>query len=315
MKQNLIPTVIVNKNGVTTTVHKKPAQATTTSAKLPTPSTPVTASKTLTREQRHELITEIQEGIRDIYTKTQHFDPGMHEGKAVREIMLSSTDNAINTMHEYVMIPMDHTIQPSQGTTEEYKRRVFLGVISLHQRKTNQHRVHEYLTFRDSLEQTLNWKHDYAIDHALALVNSLHDYPQLPVIDDYAEADEVTQHKAAALLTISDKLFTEYFKRLDHWEKTTTFPDYSNADWQTITPIPRPTPTELGIPMEIDQPHWDAEQKAIRLLGDDLIHLVLQHPENADSIAQHIIDRKTADPHHLREVFDNEAPALRGGII
>lgn len=33
---------------------------------------------------------------------------------------------------------------------------------------------------------------------------------------------------------------------------------------------------------------------------DDLINLVMKHPENADAIAQHIIDRNNADPHHLR---------------
>lgn len=312
MKQNLVPTVIVNKNGVITTVHKKPAQATTTSAKLPTPSAPVTASNALTREQRHELITEIQERIRDIYTKIQPFDPGMHESKAVRDIMLNSTDNAIKAMHEYVMIPMEDTIQPYKGTTEEYKRRDFL---SLDQRKTNQHRVHEYLAFRGSLEQTLNWKTHYAANHAFALIDSLHEYPQLPVMDDYAEADEDTQRQAAALLSISDHLFAEYFKRLHHWEKITVFPNYTNADWQTITPVHRPTPTELGIPMEIDQPHWDIEQKTILLLGDDLINLVLTHTESASDIAQHIIDRNNADPDHLREVFDNEASALRSGII
>jgi hypothetical protein len=315
MKQNLVPTRIVNKNGVTTTVHKKPAQATTTSAKLPTPSAPAPVSNALTQDQRNELITEIQEGVQDLYMKTQLFDPGMHEGKAVRRLMLNSTDKAINMMHEYVMTPMDYETQPHQGTNEEYKRRAFLGMISEYKTQATPHNVHEYLTFKGSLEQTLNSNPDYAFNHAVALINSLHSYPQLPVMDDYAEADEDTQRKAAALFAISDKLFTEYFKRLNHWEKTTIFPDYSNADWREVTPIPRPTPTELGIPMEIDQPHWDTKQKTIRLLGEDLINLVMKRPENADAIAQHIIDRNNADTDHLREVFDNEAPALRSGII
>lgn len=315
MNRNLVPTRIVNKNGVSTTVHRKPANTTTTKTKLPTPAAPATPSKGLTQEQRNQLITEIQARIVELYTPTQMFRPGESESEMVRRCMLDSTDNAITAMHEYVMIEMKQQITQYHGQPNpEHERRVFLGWIGDYTNRTTPHNVHEYITYRDSIARTFidslrPARPAFYSENPLMLLDSLHGYTQLPAMDDYAEADEETRTQVAALLTVTDKLYIEYFERLH--EK------YRNAAPVTYTldnpPPPLPTPMELGLPLDMER-QYTHDTQSVRLHGDSLTSLVMKHPAHANDIADHIIQRGT-DTSHLWEVFDTPAPSLQSGIL
>ena len=318
MKQNLIPTVIVNKNGVTTTVHKRPATTPTAKSKLPTPPAPVpSASKKLTQEQRNQLIAAIQARIVEIYTPTQMYNPGKSESTMVRRFMLDSTDNAITAMHEYVMLEMKKQITQYQGQANpEYERRVFLGWIGDYTNRTTPHNVHEYITYRDSIARTFTdslrpARPAFYSENPLMLLDSLHGYTQLPAIENYAEADEETRTQIAALLTVTDKLYIEYFERLHEKYKNLPQVSYSVDN----PPPPLPTPMELGIPLERElDTKYQNTVTGIRLLGDALINLVTKHPDRANDIADRILQRGN-DTTHLWEVFDTPAPSLQSGIL
>lgn len=314
MRPNLVPTVIVNKNGVTTTVHKKPVNAPSKNKALPTPAAPAPPTSKLTPAQRNELITAIQERIVDIYTPTEMYNPGKSESTMVRRFMLDSTDNAITAMHEYVMLEMKKTITQYQGQANpEYERRVFLGRIADYTNRTTPHNVHEYITYRDSIARTFTdslrpARPAFYSENPLVLLDSLHGYTQLPTMDNYAEADQETRTQIAALLTVTDKLYIEYFQRLHEKYKNVAPVSYSMDN----PPPPLPTPIDLGIPLDIEGTH---DNQSVRLLGDGLINLVLKHPHRADDIAEHITQPNTTDTNHLWEVFDTPAPSLQSGIL
>ena len=315
MNPNLIPTVIVNKNGVTTTVHKKPPTAPSAKTKLPTPAAPATPAQKLTPEQRNKLISEIQTRITELYTPTEKYRPGESESEMVRRFMLKSTDNAITAMHEYVMGDLKQQITQYQGQPNpEYERRVFLGWIGDHTNRTTPHNVHEYITYRDSISLTLidslkPARPAFYSENPLLLLDSLHGYTQLPTMDNYAEADPETQTQIAALLTVTDKLYIEYFERLHERYKKLPQVTYTLDN----PPPPLPTPMELGVPLSTEG-KYISDTKSVRLLGDSLINLVTKHPDRANDIAEHILTRG-ADTNHLWEVFDTPAPSLQSGIL
>lgn len=284
MKQNLTPTVIVNKNGVATTVHKKPVTSSTMTSGLPVPIVTKPAAKKLTEAQRNELITQINDHIGTI---KYHKD-------AIRDLLLTYPDNAVTAMHDYL-------IPEVSDDRENSNRSAFLRVLSDPRFGDNGNTIHEYLTFKTVLQTT-----SPNVNVGLAVIRSLHGYKQLPVMGSYGDADQNTQDKITALLTVTQDLYNRY---KEHQRETPGFATTSGTtgkiSWSQ--PPPMPEPLEVGLPLEVT--------RGIHLIGDDLISLIIEQPENADAISRTIIKERISDPALLREKFESNIPSMRDGLL
>lgn len=133
--------------------------------------------------------------------------------------------------------------------------------------------VDEYVTFSHYVSRTTT------MNMARKMINSLHSYPQLPVMDNYAEASEQVQTQISALLHVADRLFQAFSTRLDN-----------------------------NYPLILDK-------GKVMLEGDSLIRLVITHPDKADLIATTIISRNIKDATLLRDVITSDAPSISEGTL
>lgn len=291
MNPNLVPTVVVNKNGVTTTVHKKPVSPFITSNTLPAPAVTALPTRTLTDKQRSDMISKLHRrlwvihGGRDVGT-------GKYYADIIRDQLLTYSDNALATMHEYLLSDVENNVK------EERHRSAFLKVLCDPRYKDTGHTVHEYLTFKPVLQ-----KNTSSIIDGLSLIRVLHDYSQLPVMDSYGDADQDTQEKIAALLTVTQDLYIKYKEHQFSILSAATIS--GNHSWDEPPAIP--APLELGIPIYTEM--------NISLIGDDLINLIMEQPKNAEAISKVIVQDGINDPALIREIFDSNTPSLRDGLL
>jgi len=292
MNQNLVPTVVVNKNGVTTTVHKKPLSASVTGTPLPAPAVTALPAKSLTEAQRSEKISRMQRrlwvihGRRDLSTGRDHSD-------VIRDQLLTYSDNALSALHEFLMSSVDDDKRAVRHRT------AFLRMLSDPKHPETGNTVHEYLTFNTVIQQTA---HNNVMD-GLALIRSLHDYKQLPVMDSYGDADQETQKQVTALLTVTQDLLDKY---KDHQRKILASIVGGKNRWNHH-PDDLPTPMQLGIPIDT--------KNNISLVGDNLISLIVEQPENAEAISRIIVKEGINDSALIREIFESNTPSLRDGLI
>jgi hypothetical protein len=286
MNPNLVPTRIVNKNGVTTTVHKKPLGPSSTSNALPAPAVTALPTRALTEAQRSDMISKTHRRLWVIHGG-RNVGTGMYHADAIRELMLTYPDNAVASMHNYIMTDF------TGNRIETRNRTDFLNAV-MHYATTG-NAANEYLTFREHLTTS----NHIGIKDNMAILRALHDYQQLPVMADYSEADQDTQEKITALLTVTQGLYNRY---KEHQREAL---GSSKAGWGE--PITVPDPLEFGLPLDTS--------KFVRLIGDDLINLITEQPENADEITRRILKDGINDSALLREIFESPAPALRDGLI
>lgn len=286
MNPNLVPTLIVNKNGVTTTVHKKPTGSANTSAVLPLPVAPALHTSSLTDTQRSELISQIHD-CAGILHEGFSYAIGKPYKDIIRDLMFTYPDNAVTAVHDYLMLDLSHD-------REEYNNRFgFLIMLTMLMHRETGNTVHEYLTFKTALPLTAGEP-----EYGTEIIRGLHSYNQLPVMDNYADSDQDTKRRIAALLSVTETLFAQY---KEHHRQVIVAANGKNY------PLVIPTPLEFGLPLE--------EKPEVRLIGDSLIELIIEQPENADAISRHIIEEGINDGVLLREIFDSSTPSLRDGLI
>lgn len=284
MNPNLVPTVIVNKNGVTTTVHKKPVGSHTVDTPLPAPAVTTSPARTLTDAERSDMISKMHRRLWVI--------SGREHSDIIRDQLLTYSDNALTAMNEFLLSEVE-------GNVKETRHQLaFLKMLCDPRYRDTGHTVHEYLTFKPVLQQKTS-----SIIDGMALVRALHDYKQLPVMDSYGDADQETQEQIAALLTVAQGLLDKYKY---HQRETLGAAPISGSHSQGKQPA-IPNPLEFGIPLYVE---WN-----VRLVGDDLISLIMEQPENAEAISKVIVQDGINDAALLREIFDSETPALRSGLL
>lgn len=285
MKTNLVPTVIVNKNGVTTTVHKTPLTA-SPAGRLPAPVVIIPAATNLTEAQRSDMISQTHERA-GILHEGFSYTIGKSYKDIIRDQLLTYSDNALTAMHDYLMLDLSHD-------REAYNNRFgFLTILTSIMYRDTDNTIHEYLTFKKALPLTTGDP-----EYGTKIIRGLHSYKQLPVMDNYADSDQDTKRRIAALLSVTEALFTQH---KEHQRQVIVAANGSNY------PLVIPTPLEFGLPLE--------EKPEVRLIGDSLIELIIDQPEKADAISRHIIEEGINDGVLLREIFDSSTPSLRDGLI
>jgi hypothetical protein len=285
MNPNLVPTVIVNKNGVTTTVHKKPQSASVSSSAIPAPSSTLTDTVTTHRD---EIITQIREWLEiESYRRSPEIQSRLPD--AISELLLTYSDNAVTAMHEYLTTDLN-------DSDAERNRELLLQLLGSSRRNVaSPSTVHEYLNFLPALQHN-----NHNPELAMAIISALHTYKQLPVMENYAEADETTKQQVSALINVTSDLIIKFDKR-EIMMVSAAWTSGSFAPPRHYDPMGFDLPLENG-----DEP---------RLLGDDLISIIIEKPEEAEEITRIIIKDRITDGELIRDRITSKAPSLREGII
>jgi hypothetical protein len=138
--------------------------------------------------------------------------------------------------------------------------------------------IHEYLAFRPLLPNVMR------VEHFQSLIAPLHKYASLPAMGNYGEAPDVMLKSIAALLTVTHRLHL----------------------------ITNDLPIEQVERLPVK---YDYVLREVMLTDDALVRLVLDHPGDAERIADIIIDRQATDPELISTLLTTESPALGDGII
>lgn len=284
MDSNLIPTVIVNKNGVTTTVHKKPQSAPASNSALPAPSCALKDNPTTHRD---ELITQIHEWL-EVPSSRRTPELQQRLPDAIGKLLPTYSDNAVTALYEYLMTDL------TDGE-EQHKRERLLQLMGSERRAGTPATVHEYLNFLPAMQHN---NHDPEL--GMAMISAIHGYKQLPAMENYAEADETTKQQVSALINVTSDLTSKYQNRefmmmSESWDKSGHHGPKSYD------------PMELGLPLE--------NGDDLRLIGDELISIIIERPEEAKEITRIIIKDRITDGVVIRDRITSETPSLREGII
>jgi hypothetical protein len=284
MNQKLIPTRIVNKNGVTTTVHKKAQSTSASGSTLPAPSAVFTDTATANRD---ELLTQIREWI-EIPSSRRTPELQQRLPDAISKLLPTYSDNAVTALHEYIMADLT-------DAEEQHKRERLLQLMGSERRAATPVIVHEYLTFLPAIQRN---NHDPEL--GMAMISAIHGYKQLPAMENYAEADETTKQQVSALINVTSDLASKYQNReimmmSESWNKS------GHRGPQSYDPM------ELGLPLD--------NGDDLRLIGDDLIGIIIERPEEAKEITRIIIKDRITDGELIRDRITSATPSLREGII
>jgi hypothetical protein len=178
MKRNseLLPTLIVDVNGKTTTVHKKPAASRSTST-LPAPSS---------LAARQNLIASVTNFLEDALP--------ISEDNAQYQQMLTY---ARNTIHSYSNGLLEKIIASSSH--DERSRKAIARMIRM---RTKPDVIEECIAFFPQIPM-----HPSTSE---AAIRALRFYPQLTACDNFAKADEQTQKQCVALVTVTSIMDTDF---------------------------------------------------------------------------------------------------------
>jgi hypothetical protein len=138
--------------------------------------------------------------------------------------------------------------------------------------------VHEHLMFRPLMSGACG------VGDSRMILRPLHEYAQLPQIENYASGDKGATKQAAALVIVTERLYSLYN------EARYTGDD---AEWLPLTHI----------------------RGGVLLSGEALIQLTLDRPLDAERIAEIMIARSTTDTGLILSVLTADAPAVSDGII
>lgn len=214
MKNNLVPTQIVNKNGVRTTVHKRDSTTMTKAAELPVPGSALrSGAGKLTSVERTVMVDKLT----TLFSRSSY--PPEIFGNSIdsyhpsvmpfREKLENYSDELIGKLHKSA-----HSTDRSNGTfllvDEDKSEEYLLTYLALH---------------GNDYERIFDTGRGYSFNLPDA-VNSLAAYRQLP----YEHTDEYYQ-KATALTGVVTAIQYK-IPRESHWE------DHSEARYVTYTPNP-----------------------------------------------------------------------------
>lgn len=121
---------------------------------------------------------------------------------------------------------------------------------------------------------------------ASCMIRSLHRYEQLPHMEDYSLAPKEVQAQCIAILTVTEALD-------DH--------AYFN---------------DVALPLKYTTSTGEMDNDYTLLQGEDLIGLILEHPDEADTIADIIIERQTSDTELIRSMISkDDSRVLNPGLL
>lgn len=143
--------------------------------------------------------------------------------------------------------------------------------------------VNEYITFKSYF--SLGSSASYIMSH----VSALHSYPQLPVMDSYAEADDETTVKVTALISAHNQLCKVALQDI--------FLRGSGEASEEDSPVP--------VTFEPEPKITDAS----------IVDLIVEHPESVDEITDLIITKKIRDGALLREIIESNTKSIRDGLL
>lgn len=178
---NLIPTPVVNKNGVATTVYKKPEVIGVVGRSIPAP-TP-SAESSLVRLSRMVINHLMPSRVRRLPADLKGFE--------------KDRDKALSTLARFPEELQDDILFLMNNDDEDETHRITL-VYSLTQGAPESF-FNEYVAYNQFLTR----------DNYCRLLNGLRQYPQLPKVDDYSAVPERTREQITALLNVTEEVLDE----------------------------------------------------------------------------------------------------------
>jgi hypothetical protein len=188
---NLVPTPIVNKNGVRTTVHKKTNPASTATAILPAPGI-TTDSAVLSPKGRIEIIKTINSTVKE-YQSLNGWNPKKWSYGDLGTTLHSCSDTAIIAIRDLLLTD-------PKGFLQREERDDFLFALAQKDEKVSGTTVHEYVTYREHLKSC-------TMPTKIKLIKGLHSYTQLPAMENYSDAAPETKTSIIALLSVAKNLY------------------------------------------------------------------------------------------------------------
>jgi hypothetical protein len=253
MKNNLVPTQIVNKNGVRTTVHKRDTGASSPAAALPAPDLSVSARiGKLSAVERATMVDELCALFESTHKKYKPFSIGINPDDilAFRNRLAAYRDEVISRLHA--------NSQPQTGDNK-----AFLYV----NKGASEEDLMNYLVLSEgnlSHERLFELGKGYCFNLRDA-VRSLHAYPQLTY-----ECTEDYFQKVIALTGVVTAIQSEQPNER-HWES------HENGRLITYTPAPRYGKEQLArltsddlIDLILEQPErWEQIADIVAARGTD----------------------------------------------
>lgn len=250
-KTGLIPTVTTDKNGKVTTVYTKPVGGSETNSVIPAPTFAKEASTghTATVDRVTSAVYELMDGKK----------------KADRiKATLAAYPEALVAKLDDKFAKKDHGVYALATAVENGETPSFVG---------------------EAMEFGQYFQTD-SVELANCMIRSLHQYKQLPSMEDYSLAPKDVQEQCNAILTVTEALDNHaYFN-------------------------------DVALPLKYTPSTGGMSNDYTVLQGDDLIALILERPRDAETIADLIIERQTGDAELLREIITQEdSKALNPGIL
>lgn len=271
-RSNLIPTPVVTKNGVLTTVHKKPAGAPLTAGTIPAPAATSPVTKLSARERR-----DIKAMVTNEVSKAcEEWNPNW-SWENLEESLNSYSDSVIVAIRDYLP-----TI-PTSFAGEEERGSFLYTLVKNDLVRVSGSTVHEYIAYKSCFSRGTT------ASSIMSYVSALHSYPQLPVMDSYADADGATTAKITALLSVTNNLNMRSLQDI--------FLKAGEDQPDSVASLPVT---------------YDPEP---RITDDSIVDLIVERPDLADEITDLIVTKKVRDGALIREMIESGTQSIRDGLL
>lgn len=214
-----------------------------------------------------EILQPIKEGILDDHDEA---DMEPEDRNHLRLLMNSHLSN-LNTFSDELIDGLHEVITDKESPFAS-------GLTALLSGGENSSSVHEHLKFRPLITG------DHDLGDVRMILRPLHEYPQLPQIDNYASCDPSITEQVAALVIVTERLYS-----LRNEARYTG----EDVSWLPLNHI----------------------RGGVLLSGEALILLTLDRPQDAERIAEIIITRRTTEADFILSILTASAPAVSDGVI
>jgi hypothetical protein len=134
------------------------------------------------------------------------------------------------------------------------------------------------------LNEYLTYRQELGVLEPDAILAGLHHYQQLPQMDDYTTADAKTQEQVRAILTVTRQATRNEIDRIPAKDNTAQYFGRFNHD-------------------------------GVKLKDDALIKLIMDYPQHADTIADLIRERGSADAGLIHDMITSGSSPLGSGTL
>ena len=246
---------------------------------------PVGPERLLTDGERHALQDKLFEFSYWLFESVT--------GKRNR-YMTGTPQEMFNYPDKTLIALSDHTLTEDMDLASARRCEQFISSITHPEATISGSTINEYLAFLPVIEP-VKTPHD-----AFQMLLGLHECSSLPMMDDYSDADDQTKQAIMALITVTQMLYKlnsdANVHAYDYISQGTSTADQKRF-WNEFKFIPLTT------------------KGAIRISDDDLINLIIEHPDKAEAIAAVIIEDKINDASLVRDRVFSSAQPLRAGIL